>query len=430
LADVPIPVQGRLLPSIVSEKSSSARRLFSNSAAMAIANLAGRGLGYAYIILMARKLDPRYLGAYAVLVTTSLLIELVSNLGLDKILVREITKGTAEVGQGFFLAALPVRLAMALPTAACAWLLLHAFFSQRLFAPFWCVAIYLCAIFPVVAARNCEAFLTAHERMLPVAISQACERVIIFIAVLALVSGQMSFAGILCIVPVASFIRFIIVASATWQLWHRNLRSLRPPVRSFLQQAVELLSVEILALVYFRSDTFLVARMNGLASAGIYQITYKIFDLCISLFAGFLQAVFPRMVRDRSRASLLKILAMGMAALLVPASIIILARGFILGSIHPEYLAGSTSLIWLMLTVPLVYTTSTLANAAIAAGHVRILIVCAVGLIVTNVGMNMILIPKYAINGAAFSTFACELLSVVLLGPFIFFKSADSKGAA
>jgi len=34
--------------------------------------------------LDGQKLDPRYLGAYAVLVTTSLLIELISNLGLDK----------------------------------------------------------------------------------------------------------------------------------------------------------------------------------------------------------------------------------------------------------------------------------------------------------------------------------------------------------
>ena len=430
LAEAPIAVAAQLLPSIASGKSSSARRLFSNSAAMAIANLAGRGLGYAYIVLMARKLDARYLGAYAVLVTTSLLIELVSNLGLDKILVREITKGSAEVGQGFFLAALPVRLAMALPAAACAWLLLHAFFFQRLFAPFWCIALYLCAVFPVVAARNCEAFLTAHERLLPVAISQACERAIVFLAVVALAFGQINFAGLLCIIPVASLLRLVIVASATRRLWNRTVRAIRPPVFSFLQQAVELLSVEILAMVYFRSDTFLVARMNGLAVAGIYQITYKIFDLCISLFAGFLQAVFPRMVRDRSRASLLKILGLGVAALLVPATIIILARGLILGSIHPEYIAGSTSLIWLMLTVPLVFTTSTLANAAIVAGHVRVLIVCAALLIVTNVGMNLILIPKYSINGAAFSTFACELLSAALLGPFIFFKLARSQGAA
>jgi len=99
--------------------------------------------------------------------------------------------------------------------------------------------------------------------------------------------GQLSFAGLLCIIPVASFVRLLIVASSVSQLWSHNVRALRPSVRSFLKQAVELLSVEILAMVYFRSDTFLVARMDGLAITGIYQITYKIFDLCISLFAGF-----------------------------------------------------------------------------------------------------------------------------------------------
>ena len=77
------------------EAKAPVSRLFSNSAAMAAANIAGRGLGYAYIVMMARRLDARYLGAYALLLTASMLIELVSNLGLDKILVREISAGSA-----------------------------------------------------------------------------------------------------------------------------------------------------------------------------------------------------------------------------------------------------------------------------------------------------------------------------------------------
>ena len=95
------------------EAKAPVSRLFSNSAAMAAANIAGRGLGYAYIVMLARRLDARYLGAYALLLTASMLIELVSNLGLDKILVREISAGSASVGQGYFWAALPIRLVMA-----------------------------------------------------------------------------------------------------------------------------------------------------------------------------------------------------------------------------------------------------------------------------------------------------------------------------
>jgi len=75
--------------------------------------------------------------------------------------------------------------------------------------------------------------------------------------------------------------------------------------------------------------------------------------------------------------------------------------------------------VWLMLTVPLVFITSTLANMAIAAGRIKILILLAGLLIFSNVGLNLLLIPRWSFNGAAFSTFICELMSAVILGPFV-----------
>jgi len=387
-----------------------------------VANVAGRGLGYIYIILMARRLDARYLGAYAVLLTTGMLVELVSNLGLDKILVREIASSPSNVGQGYFWAAIPIRFAMAAVSAGVAWTLLFVFFKESLLATPFSSALFLSAIFPIVAARNCEAFLTAHERLLPIAASQLSEKIVIFGAVLLLVSGGLSFSGLLCFVPLAALLRLLVVASSAIHIWIPDLASKHPNLRQLLRQAVELFSVEVLALVYFRSDVFLVAKMRGLRDAGVYQITYKIFDFCLSLFAGFLQAAFPRMVRDKSRKSLNSMLALGAGLLAIPVGIIILCRRSILGALGPEYVFGSTSLIWLMLTVPLVYITSTLANMAIAAGHVRILIALAVLLIVSNVSLNLLLVPRWSIAGAAFSTFACELMSAVVLGPFIIRK--------
>src|SRR5271169_1449097 len=56
----------------VGETRGSAARLFSNSAIMAVTNLAGRGIGYAYIILMAKRLGVHTIGAYAILVSTSM----------------------------------------------------------------------------------------------------------------------------------------------------------------------------------------------------------------------------------------------------------------------------------------------------------------------------------------------------------------------
>ena len=403
-----------------------ASRLFTNSLAMGGANLVIRGLGYLNIIFLARRLDARYVGTYALLVTASMLVDLVSSLGLDKLLIREIASNPISYGKGYFRAALSIRFATAVLSASGAWILLLLFFKNQLLASPISSAIFLTAIFPIVAARNCEAFLTAHERLLPVAASQVSERLVGLGAVLLLFFGALGFAGFLCAAPLAALARLGIVAWFTGKLWQPKVASRRPHMPGMIRRATELFSVEILALVYFRSDVFLLAKIGGLRETGVYQITYKIFECCLSLFTGFIQAVFPRLVRDRSRRSLQAMLAAGTGLLAIPVVIIILGRRLILGGIKPEYLAGSTSLVWLMLTVPLVYINTMVANAAIAANRVRILIWTASVLIAANVGLNLILIPRWSINGAAFSTFACEIFSSAILLPLVWKRLAGS----
>jgi O-antigen/teichoic acid export membrane protein len=392
------------------------RRLFSNSVAMGVANIASRGLAYVYFILMARRLDARYIGVYALLVAAAMLVELVANLGLDKTLIREIASSPAAEGQGYFWSALPIRLITAFLSSSVAWLLLLHFFNDLSLASPLRSAIFLSAIFPIVLAHNCESFLTAHETLIPIAISQLSERVVILCAVLLLFSSLISFSGFLCVAPLASFVRLTIVAVATMRRWTFHLPARQPALRHVLGQAGQLFSVEILAQAYFRSDVFVLAKLGGLPATGIYQITYKIFDCCLSLFTGFLQAAFPRLVRDKSGRSLQSMLIWGTCLLAILSALIILFRHFILGTIKPDYIQGSTALVWLMLTVPLVYITSTLANAAIAASQINVLIILAAFLLVSNITLNVILIPRWSLNGAAFSTFACELLSAIILG--------------
>ena len=200
-------------------------RLFSNSVAMGLANVVGRGIGYGYILLMARRLDARYLGAYGILLTAGMLIELISNLGLDKILTREITRSPANVGQGYFRTAIPIRLTLGVLSGVVAWALLFAFFRGSLLASSLSIAICLSAILPVVLSRNCEAFLTAHERMMPIAISQLAEKAVILLAVLMLLSGVITFGGLLCFAPVAAGVRLLITSGFVSRMWVRHLPS-------------------------------------------------------------------------------------------------------------------------------------------------------------------------------------------------------------
>ncbi len=393
--------------------------LLSNSLAMGIANVLGRGLAYVGFILIARRLDARYIGAYALLVTAGMIVDLVSTLGLDKILTREISARPTAEGQSYFWTALPIRFVMTIVSATVAWVLLLFFFKKELAVSPLETGVFLSSVLATGVSRNCEAYLTAHERLLPVALAQLSERIVFFCAVLLLLSGFLTFGKMLCFAPLAALVRSLIVTRSTLKIWTRKLVRRRQQLRPLFRNALEMFSVEILALVYFRSDVFLIARMGGLRETAYYQVSYKVFDGCLSFFSGLLLASFPRIVRDKNRTTLNNMLALGTGLMTVPVAGVILARQQILGALRPEYVAGATSLVWLMLTVPLVYITSTLANAAIAAGRVKLLIIMAGLLLIANVSLNLILIPRYSINGAAFSTFACELLSATILCPFV-----------
>ncbi len=214
LPEIETLIEPEVVPSVAAA-AASRLRLFSNGAAMAVANLAGRGLGYISIILMARKISTSYIGVYALLYTTGMLVELVANLGLDKLLMREIAGGSHSAGKGFFWAALPIRLVMAALSAGVAWILLGVFYQHQLLVTPLVVAVFLSVIFPVIATRNCESFLTAHERLVPIAISQLGERVVMFAAVILLITNHLSFGGMLCIAPIAATVRLGIVAFST-----------------------------------------------------------------------------------------------------------------------------------------------------------------------------------------------------------------------
>jgi O-antigen/teichoic acid export membrane protein len=418
VADLEVIVEPAPATEAAARKASSAR-FVSNGSAMGAANLAGRGLGYVSIILMARKLPAADIGTYALLYTTGMLIELVANLGLDKLLMREIASGSSAVGKGLFRAALPIRLTMAALSAGVAWALVTTIFRNQLTMGPLTVAVFLSAIFPVVATRNCEAFLTAHERLVAIAVSQFAERFVMFVAAVLLVTGALSFSAMMCLAPLGALVRLGIVAHATGRMWIPNLAAERPQMGRMLKQSIELFVVELLALVYFRSDVFLMAKLRGLGDTGVYQIAYKVFDLCLSLFAGFLQAAFPRMARDRNRTSLKGNLLYGTLLLLVPMFLIIALRHTILSVFRHQYESGATALIWLMLTVPLVYINSTLANAAVVAGRVRVLGFLAAVLVSLNIGLDLFLIPRWSMNGAAFATFACEAVSILFIAPWL-----------
>ncbi len=106
------------------------------------------------------------------------------------------------------------------------------------------------------------------------------------------------------------------------------------------------------------------------------------------------------MARDKAhlRPSML-LLGAGAVCLLFTVPGIALRRE-ILALFKPEYVEAAPVLACLMLTLPLIYINSLLANFAVAMSRVRMLFFVAVPMLAVNVSLNMGLIPRYGILGA------------------------------
>ena len=128
----------------------------------------------------------------------------------------------------------------------------------------------------------------------------------------------------------------------------------------------------------------------------------------------WLSVLFPKISREGHQAPLGRYLAMGMPLMTVLAIAVIYFRYEILAFFQPAFIPAGSALIFLMLTLPLVYCNSLLANYLVTAERIGMLVRRALVLVPLNIGLNLFLIPRYGIEGAATATLLCEICLAVL----------------
>ncbi len=387
------------------------RKLLLNTAVLTGSNILIKIAAFFYFWIIAREFSPEIIGVYAILITSYLLMELVANLGLDKIIIRELSRQKENQANSIFFFSLVVKAALAPATFILFLAGFRLIYPDLLVNYPWEVFLVLATVFPLVISHNIESYFIAREQMHIPAASQMAERLVIIGAALLVSTGCLDFRGFLAGFFTGSMARMLIlVVLHPWSRLRRRDTLAHGHGRKLLREAAQIFIVEMMALIYFRVDIFMIAKMTDLAATGIYQVAYKIFDFFIVLFAGFLIAIFPTISREGNRFTVNRYLWMGTALTATVTLSVIYFRLDILAFMKPEFVAADTVLIFLMLTLPFVYWNSMLANYSVALGRVALVMRLGLVLVPLNIGLNLILIPNYGINGAAIATLICEIL--------------------
>lgn len=180
------------------------------------------------------------------------------------------------------------------------------------------------------------------------------------------------------------------------------------------------LSLIMIQIVY-TIDSVMLGFLGSDADVGVYAAVYKIILALVLVGAVYFESVFPLMSRlcIRSHASFIALHCLNLkivSAFIAPLFI----AGIICGELLINFLfgraysSGLSAYVILLLSVVLIYYNMLYARGLWAFNKQNIFLVIVTFQSVINISLNMMLIPKYGINGAATSTLIAELVGLVM----------------
>lgn len=398
-----------------------------NSLIPMMMNILNRFIDFAFAMLRLRILSPGGEGAYAFAIAFYGFFEILVRFGLGALITRDVAQDKARANRYLsnaivlrtllWLVSLPVQGAIVWAYLRYGGLSLEEVYTIGLFAIALLFASYADAI---------SALFYAWEKMeYPAGIASAIAWLKVALGTLVLLLG----GGFVGLAGVALFMNMV---QTLWLFWLVR-RTLFPPhlevdwrlQRWMLGEAGPLMLNHLLATIFFRIDMWILRPVRGEREVGWYSAAYKYLDGLNVIPAYFSLALFPLMSRyaQDAQGALARAYRVSLRLLILVALPIVV---FVLFVAEPliQILGGAAFLpysAWalrlLILSIPFGFVNSLTQYALIAVNQQRFLTRAFLIGVAFNLGSNLLLIPRYGFQAAAFTTILSE---IALLIPFYY----------
>jgi O-antigen/teichoic acid export membrane protein len=197
----------------------------------------------------------------------------------------------------------------------------------------------------------------------------------------------------------------------------------KPLIKDLFIYSIPLLFSAIINILFTWVDSFSIGYFKSALEVGFYNAAVPIAMILTIIPDLFMQLFFPMITKEYSKKNfglikeLSKQVNKWIFIILLPATILLslfpgAAINILFGS---EYLVAETALRFLTLGM-FFYCLFIVSNNLLSmAGKSNILLINVTILAVINAILNFILVPKYGINGAAFSTMFCYIIFGIIL---------------
>lgn len=208
-------------------------------------------------------------------------------------------------------------------------------------------------------------------------------------------------------------------------LWRSRLKRLSwswPFFLMILKKSYPYATLILLMTFSFRIDSVMLERLlpDGAVQAGIYAQAFRLLDAAAIigyLFAALLLPIFSRMLKLNENVESLTRLSFSL--IMVPS--IILAIGSfafskpIMEMLYHQHTLESSNVLGILMICFVSLSSSYIFGTLLTAnGSLKYLNITAFSCMVLNIGLNLILIPAYKVNGAAWSCLITQTISAFI----------------
>lgn len=371
-------------------------------------------------IYIARYLGPEQFGMLSYVTAMSAFILCVARLGMDAVLIRELInkpdKHETLMGTAFWL--MTMAAVACYIVAAIAISMLNETDNVKVYAYIVSASAFFTSFLVI------DYFFQSQVKAKYPAICKTLALFLMSIIKLALIfSGAeliwFVIASLLDHVLLAALLLFFIIKTKRSSFLRRFSGT---DAASMLKSSWPMVLTAIASLLFMRIDQVMIRNMLGLHELGIYSAAVKVYESWIILPYAITISLLPAIIKlkqgnERNYHRKLCQLFRGVIWLSVLAAITISLFSEIIMTVAfgPEYSQSASVLSIVMWTAVFASMSSVSARYFNAENMEKKIAFRTAVAAAVNIGLNIILIPRFGIEGAAIATFCCIFFTAYLM---------------
>ena len=393
------------------------QRVAKNTSVIIGGDLIFRLVSLVVTIYLARYLGTAGFGKYNFVFAYLAFFNIITDLGLQTILVREMarepTRAPKLIGNAYIIRWILTTLAVASSIIVITWMSYPADTTTYIYiASFTVLFISFSDFYTTIFSANLRMEYNIMAKLVFKALSAGLILLIIFSkGTLMQVMVALVFSEMVKTLLNYSFSRKFVKPrfEIDFGLW-----------KYLFKEALPLALSSVIWIIYFRIDVVMLSMMMGDTEVGLYSAAYKLSDPLLLIPSALMISLFPIMSASfkSSEERLIKTYRLSIKYILIimlPIAIgtTIIADKVILLIYGSEFSGSATALQILIWALIFISTSSVLANLLVSMNKQRLYTISTGICAITNVILNFFLIPILSYNGAAIATVATNIVLFV-----------------